>query len=173
MITNRILKNATYILLLSGISFCTYKVLNWEIYPWIQLLVCFCVPLFSLLITEMVQSLKTKIKAVILITTLLQLILAGIVLTDKNLVLPYWRIVFFPSLFIILVITYSIALRKELKYHGLFKIITVSLLIGIAIRFLYHHSFIDYAMETLFLIFIILIFRAKNRKPQSDAPSVT
>ena len=111
MITTRILKNATYILLLSGVSFCTYKVLNWEIYPWIQLLVCFCVPLFSLLITEMVNSLKTEIKAVILISTILQLILAWIVLTDKNLVLPYWRIVFFPSLFIILVITYSIKLK--------------------------------------------------------------
>lgn len=173
MITNRILKNATYTLLLLGVAFCSFKVLNWEIYPWIQLLPCFCIPLFSILITELVQSLKTEIKAIILISTILQLILAGIILTDKNLVLPYWRIVFFPSLFIILVITYSISLRKELKYHGLFKIITISLLIGLAIRFLYHHSFIDYAMETLFLIFIILIFRAKNRKQPSENPPAT
>ena len=89
MITNRILKNATYILLLLGVALCTFKVLNWEIYPWIQLLACFSIPLFSLMITELVQSLKTEIKVVILISTILQLILAGIVLTDKNLVLPY------------------------------------------------------------------------------------
>ena len=172
MNTNRILKNSIYILLLLGVSFCTYKILKWEIYPWIQLLICFCVPLFSLLISEMVKFLKPEIKVVVLISTISQLILALIVLTDKSLVLPYWRIVFFPSLFIILVITYSIALRKELKYHGIFKILTFSLLIGLALRFLYHHSFIDYAMETLYLIFIILIFRAKNRKHQNDAPPI-
>jgi len=120
----------------------------------------------------MVKFLKPEIKVVVLISTISQLILALIVLTDKSLVLPYWRIVFFPSLFIILVITYSIALRKELKYHGIFKILTFSLLIGLALRFLYHHSFIDYAMETLYLIFIILIFRAKNRKHQNDAPPI-
>ena len=172
MITNRILKNATYILLLLGVSFCTYKILNWEIYPWIQLLICFCIPLFSLLISEMVKSLKPVIKTFIIISTISQLLLALIVLTDKDLVLPYWRMVFFPSLFIILVITYSISLRKELKYHVIFQIITIALLIGLALRFIYHHSFIDYAMETLFLIFIILIFRAKSRKNESDAPPI-
>jgi len=172
MITNRILKNATYILLLVGILFCLYKIFNWEIYPWIQLLLCFSLPLFSLLFSEMITSLKPEIKSVIIISTISQLALAIIVFTDNTLVLPYWRMVFFPSLFIILMITYSISLRKELKYHRLFKIITATLFIGLSLRFIYHHSFIDYAMETLFLIFIILIFRAKSRKNESDAPPI-
>jgi len=172
MITNRILKNATYILLLVGILFCFYKIFNWEIYPWIQLLLCFSLPLFSLLFSEMITSLKPEIKSVIIISTISQLALAIIVFTDNTLVLPYWRMVFFPSLFIILMITYSISLRKELKYHRLFKIITATLFIGLSLRFIYHHSFIDYAMETLFLIFIILIFRAKSRKNESDAPPI-
>ncbi len=173
MITSRILKNATYILLLLGVSFCTYKILNWQLYPWMQLLICFCIPAFSLLISEMVHSMRPDIRFVVLISTISQLLLAVIVLTDKELVLPYWRMVFFPSLFIILVITYSVSLRKELKYHRIFKIITVSLLIGIALRFIYHHAFIDYAMETLFLILIILIFRAKSRKPEKESTQIS
>ena len=171
MITNRILKNATYILLLVGALFCLYKIFNWEIYPWIQLLLCFSLPLFSLLFSEMITSLKPEIKSVIIISTISQLALAIIVFTDNTLVLPYWRMVFFPSLFIILIITYSISLRKELKYHRLFKIITATLFIGLSLRFIYHHSFIDYAMETLFLIFIILIFRAKGMNHEMNAPS--
>jgi hypothetical protein len=171
MITNRILKNATYILLLVGILFCLYKIFNWEIYPWIQLLLCFSLPLFSLLFSEMITSLKPEMKSVIIISTISQLALAIIVFTDNTLVLPYWRMVFFPSLFIILIITYSISLRKELKYHRLFKIITATLFIGLSLRFIYHHSFIDYAMETLFLIFIILIFRAKGMNHEMNAPS--
>jgi hypothetical protein len=171
MITNRILKNATYILLLVGILFCLYKIFNWEIYPWIQLLLCFSLPLFSLLFSEMITSLKPEIKSVIIISAISQLALAIIVFTDNTLVLPYWRMVFFPSLFIILIITYSISLRKELKYHRLFKIITATLFIGLSLRFIYHHSFIDYAMETLFLIFIILIFRAKGMNHEMNAPS--
>lgn len=171
MITNRILKNATYILLLVGILFCLYKIFNWEIYPWIQLLLCFSLPLFSLLFSEMITSLKPEIKSVIIISAISQLALAIIVFTDNTLVLPYWRMVFFPSLFIILMITYSISLRKELKYHRLFKIITATLFIGLSLRFIYHHYFIDYAMETLFLIFIILIFRAKGMNHEMNAPS--
>jgi hypothetical protein len=171
MITNRILKNATYILLLVGILFCLYKIFNWEIYPWIQLLLCFSLPLFSLLFSEMITSLKPEIKSVIIISAISQLALAIIVFTDNTLVLPYWRMVFFPSLFIILIITYYISLRKELKYHRLFKIITATLFIGLSLRFIYHHSFIDYAMETLFLIFIILIFRAKGMNHEMNAPS--
>jgi hypothetical protein len=171
MITNRILKNATYILLLVGILFCLYKIFNWEIYPWIQLLLCFSLPLFSLLFSEMITSLKPELKSVIIISAISQLALAIIVFTDNTLVLPYWRMVFFPSLFIILIITYSISLRKELKYHRLFKIITATLFIGLSLRFIYHHSFIDYAMETLFLIFIILIFRAKGMNHEMNAPS--
>jgi hypothetical protein len=171
MITNRILKNATYILLLVGILFCLYKIFNWEIYPWIQLLLCFSLPLFSLLFSEMITSLKPEIKSVIIISAISQLALAIIVFTDNTLVLPYWRMVFFPSLFIILMITYSISLRKELKYHRLFKIITATLFIGLSLRFICHHSFIDYAMETLFLIFIILIFRAKGMNHEMNAPS--
>lgn len=171
MITNKILKNATYILLLVGVLFCLYKIFNWEIYPWIQLLLCFSLPLFSLLLSEMVKSLKPEIKSVIIISAISQLALAIIVFTDNTLVLPYWRMVFFPSLFIILIITYSISLRKELKYHRLFKIITTTLLIGLSLRFIYHHSFIDYAMGILFLIFIILIFRAKGMNHEMNAPS--
>ena len=171
MITSRILKKATYVLLLVGALFCLFKIFNWEIYPWIQLLFCFSLPFFSLLLSEMVKSLKPEIKSVIIISAISQLALAIIVFTDNTLVLPYWRMVFFPSLFIILIITYSISLRKELKYHRLFKIITATLLIGLSLRFIYHHSFIDYAMETLFLIFIILIFRAKSNNHEMNVTS--
>jgi len=171
MITARFLKNGTYVLLATCICVCAYQISNWKIYPWIQLLTCLFVPLFSLLLTEMIKSPKSEIRMAILATTISQLVLSFIIITSPELVAKYWRLVFFPSFFIILILTYSVSLRKDKKYHTLFKILTAIILIGASIRFMIYNPFIDYTIEILFLFLIILIFRAKNKKSPSNSIS--
>ena len=166
----RLLKNGTYSLLTLGVLLCFYQIFKWNIYPWLQLLICFIVPLISLLLSEMIKTPNKEIRTVIFIAAICQLVLALMVITSVDLVQQYWRVVFFPSLFIILVLVYSISLRKEEKYHGLFKILTTIIFVGVAIRFIYYHSYIDYALETIFLIYIILIFRAKSKTDKLSIP---
>ena len=48
MITARFLKNGAYVLIAICICVCAYQISHWKIYPWIQLLTCLFVPLFSL-----------------------------------------------------------------------------------------------------------------------------
>lgn len=164
MITARFLKNGTYALLFVCVCACAYQISNWEIYPWIQLLTCLFFPLFSLLLSEMIKSPKSEIRMIILATTISQLVLSLIIITNPELVAEYWRLVFFPSFFILLILAYSVSLRKDRKYQTLFKTLTSVILIGASIRFIIYHPFIDYTIEILFLLLIILIFRSKNKK---------
>lgn len=164
MITGKLLKNSTYVLISTGILVCLYQLINWHIYPWIQILTCLVIPLISILLTELARPVKENIRITIWITGILQLIFSLIIITNNELVDPYWRFVFFPSLFSILLLTYSVSLRKDEKYHPLFKILILSILFGISIRFLIYHPFVDYTIEILFLILLILIFRAKNKR---------
>lgn len=171
MITARFLKNGAYVLIAICICVCAYQISHWKIYPWIQLLTCLFVPLFSLFLTEMIKSPKSEIRIAMLATIISQLILSLIIITNSELVAQYWRLVFFPSFIIILILTYSVALRKDKKYHTLFKILTAIILIGASIRFMIYIPFIDYTIEILFLFLIILIFRAKNKKSVANSIS--
>ena len=172
MITGKLLKNTTYVLLSIGILVCLYQLINWHIYPWIQILTCLVIPLFSILMIELVRPVKENIRIIVCATAILQLILSFIIITNNELVHTFWRFVFFPSLFSILLLIYAISLRKDEKYHTLFKILLISILIGISIRFIIYHPFVDYTIEILFLILIILIFRAKNKRNETEITPV-
>ena len=168
MITGKLLKNTTYVFLSIGISVCLYQLINWHIYPWIQILTCLVIPFFSILMIEFVRPVKENIRVTICITAIFQLILSLIIITNNELVDTFWRFVFFPSLFSILLLTYAVSLRKDEKYQPLFKVLVLSILIGISIRFLIYHPFIDYTIEILFLVLLILIFRAKNNRNETE-----
>ena len=172
MITGKLLKNTTYVLLSIGILVCLYQLINWHIYPWIQILTCLVIPFFSILMIELVRPVKENIRIIVCVTAILQLILSFIIITNNELVHTFWRFVFFPSLFSILLLIYAISLRKDEKYHTLFKILLISILIGISIRFIIYHPFVDYTIEILFLILIILIFRAKNKRNETEITPV-
>ena len=168
MITGKLLKNSTYVLIGIGILVCLYQLKNWHVYPWIQILTCLVIPLFSILLTELAGPVKENIRVTIWITGILQLILSLIIIPNNELVDTYWRFVFFPSLFSILLLTYAVSLRKDEKYQPLFKVLVLSILIGISIRFIIYHPFVDYIIEILFLILLILIFRAKNKRNETE-----
>ena len=162
--TFRFLKNGVYTILLIGIFTCSYQLFNWLIYPWIQILICLIIPLSSLFISELIKAPKKEIRLLILIGTLCQLALSLIILLNQDLVVNYWRIIFFPSIYILLVLAYAISLRREDKYQTLFKAMFFSILTISLLRFFFYHQFIDYAIEILFLVYIILIFRAGYNK---------
>ena len=162
--TLRRLKNIIYILLIGGILISCYRLFQWEIYPALQILVCLLLGVTSLLISELVKNLNKQLIKIILATVLLQLLLSSIVIINKELVVDYWRLVFIPSLFIVILSTYALSLRKEVKHQAIFKWITISLIVITFFRFFVYHEYIDYVIEFLFLIFIILITRSKNRK---------
>lgn len=168
MITGKLLKNSTYVLIGIGILVCLYQLKNWHVYPWIQILTCLVIPLFSILLTELARPVKENIRVTIWITGILQLILSLIIIPNNELVDTYWRFVFFPSLISILLLTYAVSLRKDEKYQPLFKVLVLSILIGISIRFIIYHPFVDYIIEILFLILLILIFRAKNKRNETE-----
>ena len=168
MITGKLLKNTTYFLLSIGILVCIYQLINWHIYPWIQILTSIVISLLSILMIELVRPIKEYIRITMCITAILQLILSIIIITNNELVDTFWRFVFFPSLFSILLIIYAVSLRKDEKYHPLFKILVLSILLGISIRFIIYHPFVDYTIEILFLILLILIFRAKNKRDETE-----
>ena len=168
MITGKLLKNSTYVLIGIGILVCLYQLKNWHVYPWIQILTCLVIPLFSILLTELARPVKENIRVTIWITGILQLILSLIIIPNNELVDTYWRFVFFPSLISILLLTYAVSLRKDEKYQLLFKVLVLSILIGISIRFIIYHPFVDYTIEILFLILLILIFRAKNKRNEKE-----
>ena len=167
MITLRLLKNILYILLSSGILLSSYRLFKWEIYPALQISLCLLLGMVSLLISELIKNLNKQLKKIILATVLIQILLSCIVIINKDLVVEYWRLVFIPSLFIVLICTYGLSLRKEEKYRPIFKWITVILIAITFIRFFIYHEYIDYSIEFLFLIFIILIVRSKKRKVES------
>ena len=168
MITGKLLKNSTYVLIGIGILVCLYQLKNWHVYPWIQILTCLVIPLFSILLTELARPVKENIRVTIWITGILQLLLSLIIIPNNELVDTYWRFVFFPSLISILLLTYAVSLRKDEKYQPLFKVLVLSILIGISIRFIIYHPFVDYIIEILFLILLILIFRAKNKRNEKE-----
>ena len=168
MLTGKLLKNTTDVLLSIGISVCLYQLINWHIYPWIQILTCLVIPFFSILMIEFVRPVKENIRVTICITAIFQLILSLIIITNNELVDTFWRFVFFPSTFSILLLIYAISLRKDEKYQPLFKVLVLSILIGISIRFLIYHPFVDYTIEILFLVLLILIFRAKNKRNETE-----
>ena len=169
MIISRLIKIALYSLLIMGVIICLVQLFRWEIYPYIQILSGFLISIISLLVSELIKTRKEEIRLVILVGTICQLIASLIILTSASLVQEYWRIVFFPSLFIVLVSTYAISLRKEEKHHTLFKLLTMAILTMAATRFIFYHVFIDYTIEILYLMYIIFIFRAQNKKPESLA----
>ena len=164
MMTLRVIKNIIYILLVSGILLSSYRLFNWEMYPALQISLCLLLGMVSLLISEMIKNPDKQLKKIILATVLVQLLLSSIVIINKELVVDYWRLVFIPSLFIVFISTYALSLRKEEKYQSIFKWITLSLMMMTFFRIFIYHEYIDYIIEFLFLIFIILIIRAKNRK---------
>ena len=167
MITLRLLKNILYILLSSGILLSSYSLFNWEIYPALQISLCLLLGMVSLLISELIKNLDKQLKKIILTTVLIQILLSCIVIINKDLVVEYWRLVFIPSLFIVFIATYGLSLRKEEKHQPIFKWITMSLIAITFFRFFIYHEYIDYSIEFLFLIFIILIVRSKKRKVES------
>ena len=164
--TFRRLKNIVYILLFGGILISSYRLFNWEIYPALQILLCLMLGLASLLISEAVKNVNKHLKILLLATVIGQVILSSIVIINRDLVVDYWRLVFIPSLVVVYLSTYGLALRKEEKYHAIFKWITMSLMTLSFLRFFVYHEYIDYSIEFLFLVFIILIVRSKNRKSE-------
>tara|TARA_Y100001978_G_scaffold177645_1_gene171274 strand:- start:6764 stop:7318 length:555 start_codon:yes stop_codon:yes gene_type:complete len=167
MITLRRLKNITYILLSVGLILSAFRLFNWEIYPALQISLCLLLGMVSLLISEFVKNLNEQLKKIILATVFSQILLSSIVIINREFVVEYWRLVFIPSLFIVFVCTYGLSLRKEEKHQPIFKWMTMSLMAITFIRFFIYHEYIDYSIEFLFLIFIILIIRSKKRKADS------
>ena len=163
MISLKLLKNLIYALLIGGIIFSTYCLVNWEIYPALQILFCLLLGISSMLISEMIKNLDKKLKTFILLTVLFQILISFLVIINKELVIQYWRIVFIPSLFIVFICTYGISIRKEEKYHAIFKWFTIILMTISFFRFFIYHQLIDYSIELIFLVFIILIIQAKNK----------
>ena len=167
MMTLRRLKNIIYMLLSVGLILSAFPLFNWEIYPALQISLCLLLGMVSLLISELIKNLNKQLKKIILVSVLLQLLLSSIVIINREFVVEYWRLVFIPSLFIVFICTYGLSLRKEEKYQPIFKWITMSLMAITFIRFFIYHEYIDYSIEFLFLIFIILIIRSKKRKVDS------
>ena len=58
--------------------------------------------------------------------------------------------------------------RKEDKYQGIFNTFIVGILVLSLLRFFYFHVIIDYSIETIFLVLIILIYRSKEKKETSE-----
>jgi len=65
MITGKLLKNSTYVLIGIGILVCLYQLKNWHVYPWIQILTCLVIPLFSISLTELARPIKENIRVTI------------------------------------------------------------------------------------------------------------
>ena len=169
MITGKLLKNSTYVLIGIGILVCLYQLKL----AFLSMDTNTYMPSYSSffdIINQLARPVKENIRVTIWITGILQLLLSPFIIIPNNeLVDTYWRFVFFPSLFSILLLTYAVSSRKdEKKYQPLFKVLVLSILIGISIRFIIYHPFVDYIIEILFLILLILIFRAKNKRNETE-----
>jgi len=65
---------------------------------------------------------------------------------------------------VIMFSVYAVCKRKKEKYQRLFNTFIAAILFLSLLRFFYFHVIIDYSIETLFLILIILIYRSKEKK---------
>ena len=115
MITGKLLKNSTYVLIGIGILVCLYQLKNWHFYPWIQILTCLVIPLFSILLTEVARTCKRKHKGNYMDNRYFATaIIPFIIIRTMNWLIPIGDL-FFPSLFSILLLTYAVSSKKDEK----------------------------------------------------------
>ena len=168
MISVRFIKNSFYALLILGVLVCSYHVYNWTVYPWLHIEISLLIPLISLGLSELIKSQNKNIQLSLIIGAFIQLIFALLILLNSSLVLDLWRFIFYPTIFVIMFSVYAVCTRKEDKYQAIFNTFIVGILVLSLLRFFYFHVIIDYSIETLFLVLIILIYRSKEKKETSE-----
>jgi len=164
MTTIRRIKISFYAVLILGVLICSYYVFRWNIYPWLHIEISLLIPLMSLSLTEFIKTPNKNIQISLLVGAFVQLVLALLILLNSSLVLDLWRFIFYPSIFVIMFSVYAVCKRKKEKYQRLFNSFIAAILFLSLLRFFYFHVVIDYGIETLFLILIILIYRSKEKK---------
>ena len=168
MISVRLIKNSFYVVLILGVLICSYHVSQWTIYPWLHIEISLLIPLISLSLTELIKTQNKNIQLSLLTGAFIQLVFALLILLNSSLVLDFWRFIFYPSIFVIMFSVYAVCKRKEEKYQGIFNTFIVGILVLSLLRFFYFHVIIDYSIETLFLVLIILIYRSKEKKDKIE-----
>ena len=164
MTTIQRIKISFYAVLILGVLICSYYVFRWNIYPWLHIEISLLIPLMSLSLTEFIKTPNKNIQISLLVGAFVQLVLALLILLNSSLVLDLWRFIFYPSIFVIMFSVYALCKRKKEKYQRLFNSFIAAILFLSLLRFFYFHVGIDYGIETLFLILIILIYRSKEKK---------
>jgi hypothetical protein len=160
--TNRVLIILT-ILVAFIFFFSFYQVLNWNLFPWLNLTILFGLSFSSLIFLLMVKIQSRIIIALILSILGLQFVVSLFFLSQPKILGLNWQWLLFPSLLIFSCIFWDLFSRKLRLINFIGRVACLTLLLLSVLKFSYLVSWIDYLLIGLiFLIMTILIFSKNN-----------
>ena len=141
-------KKYLYIALTSALIFCVVQLCLLEIYPWIQITSLLLAALMTLGVAELNGQPSRKTRYFYLGISIFQLLLAGLVILQKEYVLEYYHLIAYPLLFTITSLPYAILNRNKNKYAKVFLSLTIATIAILGTRLFFYHN----SQEPLVLI---------------------
>ncbi len=133
-------KRYLYIALTSALIICIVQLYLLELYPWIQITSLLLAALMTLGIAELNGEPSRKSRFFYLGISIFQLLLAGLVILQKEYVLEYYHLIAYPLLFSITTLPYSIFIRNKNKYAKVFLSLTIATIAILGTRLFFYHN---------------------------------
>ena len=143
--------------------FATYQLLDWNLFPWLNVVIIFGSSLLCLIFLMIIKIENPKIKMFILTTASAQLLFSTLFLSQPEILRSNWHWLFFPLLLVFCAIFWDVLSRKTKPVLYIGRISCIILIILTFIKFIKFYNFLDTLIICLMLILVGLILISKNK----------
>ncbi len=140
-----------------------YKVMNLELFPWLNVLISSALSWFVFLISYLIKG-KNKLVQLLLFTFfIVQLFLNCLILQNATILITSWRWLFYPLIFFVYILCFTAGIKKKNKpiLIGLLFASFFSLIASILSN---HSLWIPLQMVFYFLFSIVIIVSKNSQK---------
>jgi hypothetical protein len=149
-------------------AFSLYQVLNWNLFPWLKVLIIFGSSFLCLIFPLVVKIYSRQISYLILVLALIQFLTSALMLSQYEMLRANWQWVFFPLTAIFSFIFWDLFSRKTNQVNFIGRITCIILLILTFLKFLNHFEWIDYCLILIILIITSILIFSKSRNYQES-----
>ncbi len=149
-------------------AFAFYQVLNWVLFPWLNLTIVFGSSFLCLFFAFIVKIQLRVIKVFILTIASIQILISSIFLSQPELLRNNWQWMLFPLAILFSAIFWDLFSRRMHQINFIGRIACVLLTILSFFKFVNLYFWIDYPLVGLIIITTCLLLFSKNTQLSSE-----